>query len=344
MIDKQGHIDNLFYVKLFDAVEKKIVLWDHLDGFDEQYRNNVINNIHNHQQKKSDKNKIDLYYHQIIPAVTKKQYPNFNFKFDIDWQLEYNFMPLHRYQTTSTKKIEHFVSCFNGSYHLSRHFLTLAIKRAGWWNNSICTKNFSFSYYHALSDIEKFLGGKSQAKTLKYFKANKNFGSEIVSYNYQYGPENNYNNLKILEPALNSSFVHIVAETIGTSSVPFITEKFLKPVITKSLFVAYGQPHWHYVLEKYYGFKPFKIFDYSFDREVNPIERLIKLIDMLKKFSNLSVSDWKNLYDDQKDILEYNYDHYYSKNFAKHLTKMYDTHNSELLDNIITNTYNNRGE
>ena len=346
MIDKPVYTNNLFYVKSFDADENKIVLWDHLDGFDAQYKNYVIDNIHAFQISKMEKNKLNLHYHQILPTVTKKQYPSIAFDFDIEWQLKYNFMPLHRYQTTAIKNIKHFVSCFNGSSHISRQALTLAIKRAGWWNDLTCTKNFSFSYYLVLKDIEKFLGVKSQEKILEYFKANKDFGSKIVSYNYENAGAFDIlvSGLKTLEPALHSSFVNIVAETVGTSSVPFITEKFLKAVITKSLFVTYGQPHWHFVIEKYYGFKPFTIFDYTFDSESNPIKRLIQLIDMLKKFQNLSVSDWKDLYDNQKEILEYNYDHYHSKNFVKHLTKVYDTHNSKLLDNIITNTYNNKGE
>tara|TARA_R100000027_G_scaffold66018_1_gene61231 strand:- start:176 stop:1213 length:1038 start_codon:yes stop_codon:yes gene_type:complete len=345
MIDKPVHYNNLFYIKYFDADQNKIVLWDHLDGFDADYRNHVIDNIHKFQQGKLEEGKLNLHYHQILPSVTKIQYPNIAFDFDMEWQLQYNFMPLHQYKSTGCKNIKHFISCFNGSSHLSRQFITLAIKKAGWWNDLVCTKNFSFDYHLALKTIERLKGTHSKEKILEYFQANKAFGAKIVSQNYIHGNyEILYNGFKTLEPALHSSFIHIVTEAVGTSSVPFITEKFLKPIITKSLFVTYGQPHWHYVLEKYYGFKPFTIFDYAFDRQVNPIDRLIQLIDMIKKFENLSASDWSNLYEDQNDILEYNYDHYHSKNFVKHLKKMYNTHNSELLDNIITNTYNNRGE
>jgi hypothetical protein len=103
---------------------------------------------------------------------------------------------------------------------------------------------------------------------------------------------------------------------MSTSYYPFVTEKFLYSVVTRGLFIANAQPNWHSHVEKYYGFKLYdKIFDYSFDGIENPIERMIRLMEMVSKFSNLSVDDWNDLYLMESDTIEYNYDHYFSKKY-----------------------------
>ena len=123
-----------------------------------------------------------------------------------------------------------------------------------------------------------------------------------------------------MEDKLTESFVHIVSETMSTSYYPFVTEKFLYSVITRGLFVTNAQPKWHAHISKYYGFKLYdKIFDYSFDSIENPIERMVRLMEMISKFSNLSVDDWNDLYLMEMDTIEYNYDHYFSKGYMKRL-------------------------
>jgi hypothetical protein len=109
---------------------------------------------------------------------------------------------------------------------------------------------------------------------------------------------------------------------MATSYYPFVTEKFLYSVVTRGLFLAYAQPGWHAHLEKYYGFKRYtKLFDYRFDLIQNPVERLVELMSMISKFSVLSVHDWHDLYLIEQDTIEYNYNHYYSKDYLKCLEK-----------------------
>jgi hypothetical protein len=112
--------------------------------------------------------------------------------------------------------------------------------------------------------------------------------------------------------------LQIVSETIATSYVPFITEKFLYSIVTRGLFLSYAQPNWHAYIEKYYGFKLYtRLFNYQFDSIQNPVERLVELTTMVSKFNKLSPAEWHDLYLLEQDAIEYNYEHYFSQNYLK---------------------------
>ena len=82
--------------------------------------------------------------------------------------------------------------------------------------------------------------------------------------------------------------------------------------------MCYGQPGWHDHLEKYYGFKKYtRLFDYSFDSIQNPVERLVELMCMISKFSNLTAQDWHDLYLIEQETIEYNYNHYFSGDYLQ---------------------------
>jgi uncharacterized membrane protein len=111
-----------------------------------------------------------------------------------------------------------------------------------------------------------------------------------------------------------------VSESMATSYYPFVSEKFLYSIVTRGLFVAYAQPGWHAHIKKYYGFKSYtKLFDYRFDSIQNPVERLVELMSMISKFSVLSTDDWKDIYRIESDTVEFNYNHYFSGDYLKHL-------------------------
>jgi hypothetical protein len=130
-------------------------------------------------------------------------------------------------------------------------------------------------------------------------------------------------NIYNLENKLTQSFLHIVSETMPTSYYPFVTEKFLYSIVTRGLFLAYAQPEWHAHIAKYYGFKLYtRLFDYRFDGITNPVERLVELMTMIGKFSKLTPHEWHDLYLLESDSIEYNYDHYFSKDYLKDLKKI----------------------
>ena len=47
----------------------------------------------------------------------------------------------------------------------------------------------------------------------------------------------------------------------------------------------------------------------------NPIKRLVELMSMVSKFSKLSTDEWTDLYLIEQDTIEYNYNHYFSKQY-----------------------------
>ena len=89
----------------------------------------------------------------------------------------------------------------------------------------------------------------------------------------------------------------------------YITEKIIKPIISRNLFLVIANP---YVLSfmKQIGFKTFPhIFDESYDEELDNVKRTKIVFENLKRFCNLPLADCKKIYDDNAEILEYNYNH-----------------------------------
>jgi hypothetical protein len=131
-------------------------------------------------------------------------------------------------------------------------------------------------------------------------------------------------NIKVLQSKLTQSFVHVVSESMSTSYLPFVTEKFLHSVITRGLFVAYGQPGWHEYLSKYLGFRLYdKIFDYHFDQIQNPVHRVVNLVTMISKFKQLSWQDCHDIYLLEQETIEYNYDWFFGRGYLKCLKNFY---------------------
>jgi hypothetical protein len=199
--------------------------------------------------------------------------------------------------------------------------LVAIVHRFRWFDSRISSKNFQFSVDQLDGHLADYLDDEKHRLSRHFFIApdSTTFFGELHSFGHvRYAHASNIYNL---EHNLTSSFLHIVSETMATSHYPFVTEKFLYSAITRGLFLAYAQPGWHDHLERHYGFRKYdKIFDYSFDSIPNPVIRLVELMSMISKFSVLSSDDWRDLYETESDTIEYNYDHYFSKNYLKFLT------------------------
>ena len=143
------------------------------------------------------------------------------------------------------------------------------------------------------------------------------------TYGFNYTQFDHAQNLKILSNKINESCLQLVGETLGTSRYPFVSEKFLYPIINQTLWVGYAQPGYHEYIEHYFGFKKYeRIFDYKFDSITNPVIRLVELCSMLSKFEKLTPTDWHDLYLLEQDTIEYNYDHYYSGDYLTTLKRV----------------------
>jgi hypothetical protein len=296
----------IFKLKFFD----RIVLMDHLDGFDKDLHNEIIAHL---DSIASVNNTVCTNY--IVENSIKEIYTNLNFTFDhFDLHAQLNDYNIH-----PTIDFKNFICSFNGSNHVGRKLLVAILERFGYFNSEYCSKNGVFSVDQLDGHIRDYVGNQDNFYR-KFFIADNSelFFNTVTSFGYvKYAHKNNIYNL---ESKLTGSFLHLVSETMATSYVPFVTEKFLYSVVTRGLFLSYAQPGWHAHLEKYYGFKQYtKLFDYRFDSIQNPVERLVELMSMVSKFSRLSTNDWHNLYELELETIEYNYNHYFSQNYLTHL-------------------------
>jgi hypothetical protein len=310
-IKKPARYESSAYAHILQIQDpiQHIDLGDHLAGFDENGNNIFLD----HLQLIADEN-IIVYSDQVIPDFVQQQYSKLEFKLKV-------FLPVWNsmigYNIHPTLDYKNFVCSFNGSPHVSRKLLVSILYKFKWFNEQYCSKNFSFSEEIINGHIKDYVKNPMYQK---FFQCPDNFFQSIYSFGHvQY---NHNKNIYNLESKLTSSFLHIVSETIATSYVPFVTEKFLYSIVTRGLFLAYAQPGWHSHIEKYYGFKRYtKLFDYRFDSIQNPVERLLELMSMISKFSCLSFDDWRDLYLLQQDEIEYNYHHYFSQDYLKCLAK-----------------------
>jgi hypothetical protein len=308
--------DEFYHPERLDA---QVLTGDHLDGFSED-----LSNIHfarlNEYAGKTGK-RFNIGCSHVYDQSIQEKYPNLDIRVDINL-IRYHpgaaWTRLVGYTEHPPVDFKNFICSFNGSPHVSRKLLVSALHKFGYYHPDYCSKNFSFT----VDDIDGHISDY-QVNDAFYRKFFVGENSELFFQTINSFGHNRYKhgeNVKHLESRLTQSFLHIASETMATSYYPFVSEKHLFSVVTRGLFLTYGQPGWHRHVETYYGFKPYtKLFDYRFDQISNPIERLIELLTMVSKFSRLSISDWHDLYQLESDTIEYNYDWYFSGKYLDRL-------------------------
>jgi hypothetical protein len=296
----------------------RVLLADHLGGFDYSLRSPILDKL---QSQTNGKN-IIVETEYIVNQEIKNNYKLFDFKFSLQ---KHNLVLDHfrEYNTHPELNFKNFLCSFNGSPHISRKLLVSILNKLGIFDTRYSSKHFVISKDELYGHIKDFtLENNKELFYSKFFLSkNDNFYNKIYSVG-SYERFNHSTNIHAVEHSLTSSFVHLVSDTLATSYYPFYGEKFLYSVVTRGLFVTYGQPYWHDCLERFYGFKKYKkIFNYNFDEISNPVDRLIELVTMLLKFNNLSSDDWRDLYQIEQDTIEYNYSHYFSGDYLKLLSQ-----------------------
>jgi hypothetical protein len=297
-----------------------ISLADHLDGFDQDFNNSMLHFID--QAAASQDKKLTVRHHNVIPALVQKKYSNLEILFDIDWHYQANLAWFEKYRMHPDRVLDRFVCSFNGADHVGRKLLVAVLHRLRWFDLETCSKNLVFSADQLDGHIRDIVGETRSRIYRKFFigKDSDEFFQTVNSFGH-----NRYQhdvNIVKLEQHLTRCFVHVVSETMSTSYVPFVTEKFLYSIVTRGLFLGNAALGWHAHIEKYYGFRMYdSLFDYGFDSVTNPVQRLLALMSELLKFSTLSCDDWQDLYQIESDTIEFNYDHYHSGNYLKCLEK-----------------------
>lgn len=297
-----------------DPLPDGLYINDHLNGFDINGHNDILC-CFNESAKKQNRT-YSITYHQIIDKqLLIDQYPNLQVNFSASFQKKMNFSHFANYNVHPQLTFKNFLCSFNGSSHVSRKLLASTIKKFNWWNSEYCSKNFVCTLDNLLGHVVDYVG-KNEDFYCKFFDTSQEFLNTVYSFGHNRFAHNK--NIYTLETKLTDSFIHVNSETMATSYQPFVTEKFLYSIVTRGLFLSYAQPGWHAHIDKYYGFKLYtKLFDYRFDSIENPVERLVELMTMISKFSNLSSDDWRDLYLLEQDTIEYNYDHYFSGGYLK---------------------------
>ena len=101
--------------------------------------------------------------------------------------------------------------------------------------------------------------------------------------------------------------VDIVAETVFNYPYPAITEKTLRPINCKRMFIVVGPP---YVLKLLHskGFITFNdIIDESYDSINNPEERFLAIINSVEKFCAHDLDEVKKYYETNANKFDHNW-------------------------------------
>lgn len=295
-----------------------IRLRDYLDGFDHDLHNHILDHLHDLPGPRTR-----LEWHAVWLPQVADNYPNFDLVFDHDRLYDTLFRDLKDYTQHPPVAIDKFMCSFNGSPHVSRQMLTSALARQGLFDPETCSKNGIFRS----DNIDGHLAEYVDLDQVRYYRKwltslDEDYNSTIYEFDrWELQRYEHRHNVNRLAPIITRCFINLVSESHAHSYQVYITEKFMFSVLTRGLFLTWGQPGWHHMLRDYFGFKLYdNIFDYTFDLEPNPVKRLHMLLSEVNRFRSLRPQDWQDLYDMTIDSIEYNYQHFMSGGMYQQLT------------------------
>jgi hypothetical protein len=116
-------------------------------------------------------------------------------------------------------------------------------------------------------------------------------------------------------PAMMSSFVNVVTETEFWQTKQHLTEKIFKPIVARQPFILAGCAN-NLAYLKDYGFKTFDAWwDESYDSIEDPVARVHAISKLLETICSKSLDELTAMLHDMEEVLDYNYNHFYSKEF-----------------------------
>jgi hypothetical protein len=112
------------------------------------------------------------------------------------------------------------------------------------------------------------------------------------------------------------SLLYLVTETVATGRRHHLTEKTFKPIALGMPFVVVGtQGSLEYL--RSYGFRTFgNIWDESYDLAADDV-RIERIAQLLKSLDVLSVEAKQHLFDQTREVIEHNWNHFYNGGFEK---------------------------
>lgn len=190
------------------------------------------------------------------------------------------------------------VSSFNKRYEEYRVLLT-----ALFYEN----KDFYYTLYQRNPRQDLFKGFNSFDKKFKNFlskKCNSLYQTPLKKI------DNEFNLDLHLYENIQNSFLHLVNETRFFSPMQNISEKSIRPIISKRPFVLAAPPG-SLKLLKNLGFKTFnQWWDESYDDEKDHHKRLIMIYKLIDNFLKKDKLELKKILKEQMSILDHNYKTY----------------------------------
>ena len=125
---------------------------------------------------------------------------------------------------------------------------------------------------------------------------------------------------------LAQGLFHLVTETVFYDQKLHLTEKVFKPIVARRPFFLVAAPG-NLAYLRSYGFRTFdRWVDESYDLEIDPDQRIIKIIHEVERLCKLSTAELQTIYADMQETLDYNFEWFYT-GFKKCIV-------NELVDNF----------
>jgi hypothetical protein len=106
------------------------------------------------------------------------------------------------------------------------------------------------------------------------------------------------------------AFLQVISETVFDYPSVFVSEKTIKPIVSKRPFVIVGSPGCLANI-KAVGFKTFdRYWDESYDSIQDSAERMLAIVNIIEFICSKSIDELKKLCLDMQDILDYNFEYH----------------------------------
>lgn len=197
------------------------------------------------------------------------------------------------------------ISCLNNRYEKHRLLITtLLLNRKDVFLSFNNLKGCPHDFKKDMDRLIKYFSNKDKNKIFRnYTSLLKNNSIHQLSQN-TLSPEKQHGDKSILYT--QSGFVNLVTETTFDIPYNYISEKTLKPMFTFRPFLLLAPPGTLSLL-KDMGFKTFdKWWDESYDDEINPSKRVLKVYEISQYILNKSYDELNIMYDEMESILIHN--------------------------------------
>jgi hypothetical protein len=127
--------------------------------------------------------------------------------------------------------------------------------------------------------------------------------------------------MDLVDPLYQQAFLHVVTETVYNYPTTFISEKTIKPIISKRPFVMVG-PVGSIARLQRLGFQTFSDFwSEEYDTITNCEDRILAVVDLIDFICSNSLDQLQVLCNKMQKVLDYNYNYYINDFKSSELSK-----------------------